>query len=212
MSVTVEMSGIPYCDVFTVEVRWSVGDCGDDGGGEGSEEGSEEVGRQRQTQTQTQTQRQSRLDVKVGLYINFSKSSMFKRQIKSGTLTETTEIHLDLFNSMSRFVKERKIVTAGEEGTKPKPKPKPKPQPTGAGEHETVGSSAVVEEAKIEDKFDGEQLGKTAQTPPSRRERDVWLVVLFAAIFLVLLKQNNDLNRLTKIVSAIEARKQCSAN
>ena len=68
MMMTVAMDGIPYSDVFAVEVRWAarrIGNCD--------------------------------IVIDAGVFVRFLKSSMFANKIKSGTLTETKPIHLDLF-------------------------------------------------------------------------------------------------------------------
>eukprot|EP00804_Cyclotella_cryptica_P000020 CCRYP_013707-RB/>CCRYP_013707-RB protein AED:0.02 eAED:0.02 QI:909/0.83/0.85/1/0.5/0.42/7/1835/920 len=66
--MTVEMDGIPYSDAFAVEVRWSA-----------RRDGENDI------------------IIDAGVHVRFLKSSMFSKQIKSGTLTETKPIHLDLF-------------------------------------------------------------------------------------------------------------------
>jgi len=69
--MTVEMDGIPYSDVFAVEVRWAA-----------RRVGTNDVA------------------IDAGVFVNFIKSSMFASKIKSGTLIETKPIHLDLFEEI----------------------------------------------------------------------------------------------------------------
>ena len=68
VAMTVEMEGIPYADCFAVEVRWV----------------ARRVGAQD-------------IQVDVGVLVDFKKSTMFSKQIRSGTITETKPIHLNLF-------------------------------------------------------------------------------------------------------------------
>lgn len=75
--MTVEMNGIPYADVFAVEVRWVATNIAD-----------------------------KVIEVEVGVAVDMKKSSMFKSQIKSGTEEETGSIHRGLFESMKKKAKE----------------------------------------------------------------------------------------------------------
>ena len=69
VSMTGEMEGIPYADCFAVEVRWVA-------------------------------TRLNELDLKieVGLFVNFKKSTMFAKQIRTGTVSETKPIHAKLLD------------------------------------------------------------------------------------------------------------------
>eukprot|EP00956_Cyclotella_meneghiniana_P018667 scaffold31254_cov72-Cyclotella_meneghiniana.AAC.5 len=73
--MTAEMDGIPYSDVFAVEVRWSA-----------------------------RRQGNSDIIIDAGMHVRFIKSSMFAKQIKSGTLTETKPIHLSLFETIKSAI------------------------------------------------------------------------------------------------------------
>jgi hypothetical protein len=76
----VTFDGIPYSDSFAVEMRWVA-------------------------------RRKSQCDVliDVGLQVDFKKSTMLKKQIKAGTISETGQIHLRLFEEA------RKACGAAEE-------------------------------------------------------------------------------------------------
>ncbi|GMH87157.1 hypothetical protein TrST_g6221 [Triparma strigata] len=80
VAMTVEMNGIPYADVFAVEVRWVATNVAD-----------------------------KVIEVEVGVAVDFKKSSMFKGQIKSGTEEETGSIHRSLFESMKTKVGETAV-------------------------------------------------------------------------------------------------------
>jgi len=73
ISMTVEMDGIPYSDCFSVEVRW--------------------VARRID---------QNDIQIDVGAFVNFKKSSMFTKQIRTGTMTETKPLHLHLFEHVKK--------------------------------------------------------------------------------------------------------------
>jgi hypothetical protein len=73
VSMTVEMDGIPYSDCFSVEVRW--------------------VARRID---------QNDIQIDVGAFVNFKKSSMFTKQIRTGTMTETKPLHLHLFEHVKK--------------------------------------------------------------------------------------------------------------
>ena len=75
--MTVEMSGIPYADVFAVEVRWVATRCATDA---------------------------SAVDVLVGVTVDFKKSTIMKSNIRSGTLEETALTHQLLFKAMEATV------------------------------------------------------------------------------------------------------------
>lgn len=75
VAMTVEMNGIPYADVFAVEVRWVATNVAD-----------------------------RVIEVEVGVSVDFKKNSMFKGQIRSGTEEETGAIHLALFEEMKERV------------------------------------------------------------------------------------------------------------
>mmetsp|Transcript_30233 Transcript_30233/g.60081 ORF Transcript_30233/g.60081 Transcript_30233/m.60081 type:complete len:420 (-) Transcript_30233:30-1289(-) len=85
IAMSVEMNGIPYADVFAVEVRWVATNVAD-----------------------------KVIEIEVGVAVDFKKSSMFKGQIRSGTEEETGAIHMSLFEEMKRRVGEM-AAEAGEE-------------------------------------------------------------------------------------------------
>ena len=72
--ISATMDGIPYSDTFAVEMRW--------------------VARR---------QGLNDLDIKVGLEVHFKKSTMLKSQIKSGTVAETKNVHIRMFNMIKRI-------------------------------------------------------------------------------------------------------------
>jgi hypothetical protein len=71
MSATFE--GIPYCDCFSLEMRWVARRVGS-----------------------------SDLEIKVGLEVDFKKSTMLKKQIRSATISETKNVHLRMFKAVRR--------------------------------------------------------------------------------------------------------------
>jgi hypothetical protein len=96
VAMTVEMNGIPYADVFAVEVRWVATNVAD-----------------------------RVIEIEVGVAVDFKKSSMFKGQIRSGTEEETGAIHMSLFEEIKRRVGEM-VADAGEEleqGARPRAGP-----------------------------------------------------------------------------------------
>ena len=70
LSMSSSFEGIPYSDTFGVEVRWVA-----------RRNGSSDI------------------QVDVGLFVNFRKSTLLKNQIKSGTISETKNVHLRLFDA-----------------------------------------------------------------------------------------------------------------
>jgi len=73
--MTVEMDGIPYSDSFAVEVRWAA-----------------------------RRLKESDIAIDAGVVVRFTKSNMFASKIKSGTLKETSPIHLDLFEEIKSAI------------------------------------------------------------------------------------------------------------
>lgn len=71
VEMTVEMDGIPYADVFAVEVRWVARRVGN-----------------------------KDLLIEVGVLVDFKKSSMFASKIRSGTIEETKPVHVALFDAV----------------------------------------------------------------------------------------------------------------
>jgi len=71
IEMTVEMDGIPYADVFAVEVRWVARRVGN-----------------------------KDLLIEVGVFVDFKKSSMLASKIRSGTIHETKPIHFALFDAV----------------------------------------------------------------------------------------------------------------
>ena len=87
ITMTVEMNGIPYADVFAVEVRWVASNVN-----------------------------YGVLEVEVGVDVDFKKSSMFKSQIKSGTIEETGAIHKSIFESIEKGMRDGGMWKEGEVG------------------------------------------------------------------------------------------------
>jgi VAD1 Analog of StAR-related lipid transfer domain len=73
LAIEATFEGIPYSDTFGVEMRWIA-----------RRQGSNDV------------------KVDVGLFVLFKKSTMLKSQIKSGTISETKNVHLRLFNAVKK--------------------------------------------------------------------------------------------------------------
>lgn len=73
LAISAEFEGIPYADTFAVEMRWIA----------------------------TRTGRKDVM-VKLGLFVNFKKSTMMKSQIKSGTITETKSVQMRLFDAVKK--------------------------------------------------------------------------------------------------------------
>lgn len=81
LAISGTFDGIPYADTFGVEMRWSA-----------RRKGTNDV------------------VVDVGLHVEFKKSTLLKKQIKSGTIAETTPIHGRLFEEA------RRVCSIGGEG------------------------------------------------------------------------------------------------
>jgi hypothetical protein len=73
LAIEATVEGIPYSDAFGIEIRWI-----------GSREGRNDV------------------KIEVGLFVLFKTNTMLKNQIKSGTISETKNVHLRLFNAVKR--------------------------------------------------------------------------------------------------------------
>lgn len=73
VAISATFEGIPYSDAFAVEMRWVARRLGSND-----------------------------LDIQVGLEVDFKKSSMLKSQIKAGTIAETKNVHLRMFDAMKR--------------------------------------------------------------------------------------------------------------
>jgi VAD1 Analog of StAR-related lipid transfer domain/GRAM domain len=73
MMISATFEGIPYSDCFGVEMRWVA-----------RRKGNNDV------------------QVDVGLFVLFKKSTMLKSQIKAGTISETKNVHLRLFDAVKR--------------------------------------------------------------------------------------------------------------
>lgn len=74
VAISATIDGVPYSDTFVVEMRWVARRHGDND-----------------------------LDVKVGLEVDFKKNTMLKSQIKAGTLAETTNVHVRMFDAIRRL-------------------------------------------------------------------------------------------------------------
>jgi hypothetical protein len=73
VAISAEFEGIPYADNFAVEMRWVA-----------TRKGTNNV------------------HVQVGLFVVFKKNTMLKSQIKSGTIAETKNVHLRLFDAVKK--------------------------------------------------------------------------------------------------------------
>uniref|UniRef100_A0A6U1PIV5 VASt domain-containing protein n=1 Tax=Cyclophora tenuis TaxID=216820 RepID=A0A6U1PIV5_CYCTE len=88
LAMTVEMEGIPYADCFAVEIRWV----------------ARRVG-------------VNDLSIEVGLFVDFKKSTMFAKQIRSGTVVETKPIHLKLLEKAIQVCSGTEVVNSENVGT-----------------------------------------------------------------------------------------------
>lgn len=73
LAIEASFEGIPYAETFGVEMRWI-----------GRRVGATDV------------------KVEVGLFVVFKKATMLKNQIKSGTISETKNVHVRLFNAIKK--------------------------------------------------------------------------------------------------------------
>ena len=73
LAISAEFEGIPYADTFAVEMRWIA----------------------------TRKGKNDAL-IQVGLFVNFKKATMLKSQIKTGTISETKNVHTRLFEAVKR--------------------------------------------------------------------------------------------------------------
>jgi hypothetical protein len=73
VQTTVEFDGIPYGDCFNVEIRWAA-------------------------------RRIDANDVRIDVasFVNFKKSTLFAKQIRTGTVSETRPVHLKLFEAIKK--------------------------------------------------------------------------------------------------------------
>jgi len=124
--MTVEMDGIPYSDAFAVEVRWSA-----------------------------RRVEQNDIAVDAGVFVRFTKSSMFASKIKSGTLKETSPIHLDLYEVI------KKAIASGEEGGEIEDS-EVEAQP----EEEVNVATTVVEKDGLRNKATASEIATMDETPP----------------------------------------------
>jgi hypothetical protein len=56
----------------------------------------------------------SDVKIEVGLYVLFKKSTMLKNQIKSGTISETKNVHMRLFNAVKKACTEPGVTPSSE--------------------------------------------------------------------------------------------------
>lgn len=77
--MTVKMDGIPYADVFCVEIRWVA------------------------TRLDAHD-----LRLESGIFVDFKKSSMLKKTIRDGTIKETTPANLDLLQKIKQICQKNK--------------------------------------------------------------------------------------------------------
>jgi len=73
VAISAEFEGIPYADSFAVEMRW--------------------VALRKGT---------NNVHVQVGLFVVFKKNTMLKSQIKAGTIAETKNVHVRLFDAVNK--------------------------------------------------------------------------------------------------------------
>lgn len=78
VAISATFEGIPYSDCFSVEMRWVA---------------------RRLSSVGT-------LEVKVGLVVDFKKTTMLKNQIKFATMTETKNVHRRMFKAVQRVCSE----------------------------------------------------------------------------------------------------------
>jgi len=76
LAISAEFEGIPYADTFAVEMRWIA-----------TRKGADDV------------------QIQVGLFVNFKKKTMFKSQIKAGTIDESKNVHIRLFDAVKKACK-----------------------------------------------------------------------------------------------------------
>jgi hypothetical protein len=88
VAMTVEMNGIPYADCFTVEVRWFA-----------RRTGSRDI------------------NVNIGVFVHFKKSTLFASKIRAGTITESTPVHHAVFERAKAACREAggEVVSGMEE-------------------------------------------------------------------------------------------------
>ena len=80
--MTVEFEGIPYADTFKVEIRWCA-----------AREGANDI------------------KIECGIFVDFQKRTMLKKQIQSGTIEEAQPAHESLFKT----IQEACVAAGGEE-------------------------------------------------------------------------------------------------
>ncbi|KAG7355765.1 protein of unknown function DUF4782 containing protein [Nitzschia inconspicua] len=85
LAIEATFEGIPYSDTFGVEMRWVA-----------TRQGNNDV------------------KIEVGLFVLFKKNTMLKNQIKSGTISETKNVHLRLFNAVKKACAEPGAATTAE--------------------------------------------------------------------------------------------------
>ncbi len=79
VAISATFEGIPYSDAFSVEMRW--------------------VARRHGTND---------LDIEVGLEVDFKKSTMLRSTIKAGTIDETTNVHVRMFDAIKKVCGSKK--------------------------------------------------------------------------------------------------------
>lgn len=89
LAISAEFEGIPYADNFAVEMRWVA-----------TRKGTNNV------------------HVQVGLFVVFKKNTMLKSQIKSGTIAETKNVHLRLFEAVKKACVDSEDVQLGNQDSK----------------------------------------------------------------------------------------------
>jgi hypothetical protein len=73
LAISASFEGIPYSDTFAVEMRWVA-----------RRKGSNDI------------------QIEVGLFVDFKKATMLKSQIKAGTISETKNVHMRLFEAATK--------------------------------------------------------------------------------------------------------------
>jgi hypothetical protein len=115
LSISASFEGIPYSDTFAVEMRW--------------------VARRKGTND---------IQIDVGLFVDFKKTTMLKSQIKAGTISETKNVHLRLFEAATKACS-----VAGEDAGDPTP----------------VEEETSPEEQKVEEETPRSFLGMLSSSP-----------------------------------------------
>ena len=162
MQMRIEMSEIPYADVFNVEVRWA----------------ARKVGRD--------------VNISVGLFIVFLKSSLFKRQIKTGTFAETIAIQKQLLEATR--VRVGLLMVGAEEAEKKKE------EKEGEGERGEKEKRKVVQGGNNHSNNSKHGHGNGSNVDIK------WVILLLVILVLVLLHQSRQIQHLEDIFERLNTR------